>query len=59
LFIQSTYTSLLHLKLDLQYHFRTVALEVTEVQMLQITPYVGLIVTDRGVRCNTHNSVLF
>jgi len=23
--------------------------QVTEVQMLQLTPYVGLIVTDRGI----------
>jgi len=35
------------------YHFRTVVLKVTEVQMLQLTPYAGLIVTDRGVSCNT------
>jgi len=26
---------------------------VTEVQMLQLTPYAGLIVTDREVSCNT------
>jgi len=35
------------------FHVRTVALKVTEVQMLQLTPYAGLIVTDRGVSCNT------
>jgi len=31
------------------YHFRTVGLKVTEVQMLQLTPYAGLTVTERGV----------
>jgi len=28
------------------YHFRTVVLKVTEVQMLELTPYAGLIVTE-------------
>jgi len=35
------------------YHFHTVAQKVTEEQMLQLTPYAGLIVTDRRVSCNT------